>query len=310
MNLSRYALPLVFVCCSASVCRADSPLDLSNPAAPQAASVTTDGSDPSSAPPSPWTPDNSSSSSSLATPESFASAGWQDPVVKRRISDKPFSSYAATAKIGVGGYGLDLATTLGPRMNLRVGGSYFEYNLNILADKIVYNGDAQLRRASMSVDYFPFSGRLREGFRVSPGVTLYNGNKANAVATVAPGQTFFLANVPYVSSTSDPVHGNGSISFGNQVAPSITVGFGNMIPRNGAHWSVPFEIGFEYVGQISVGLNLNGTACQNNVCQQIATNPSAQANLVKERQQLSDDLNRFRFYPIASIGVSYRFGKK
>lgn len=221
---------------------------------------------------------------------------------------KPFSTFALAAKAGVTGIGLDLSTPIGPRLNARIGGSYFAYNTNIRADKIVYLGDLQFRRANISLDYFPFSGKFREGFRISPGLTVYNGNSGTATTTVAGGQYFFLNGVQYTSSPTDPVRGTANLDFGRQVAPSITVGFGNMIPRDGAHWSIPFEIGFDYVGRPTVALNLTGSACQPAGCAPVASNANIQANVKGEQTMLANDLSGFRFWPVASIGISYRFG--
>jgi hypothetical protein len=54
-----------------------------------------------------------------------------------------------------------------------------------------------------------------------------------------------------------PLHGSGS-DF-HKVAPGLTVGFGNAIPRSGKHF--PFEFGFYYVGQPGVKIGFTGSAC-------------------------------------------------
>ncbi len=221
---------------------------------------------------------------------------------------RPFSTVAVGVKAAVTGVGIDIAPPVGPHLNARLSGGYFAYNTNIRADKIVYNGDLQFRRGNFSLDYFPFSGKFREGFRISPGLTFYNGNSGTATTSVAGGQYFFLNGVQYTSSATDPVHGTANLDFGRTVAPSITVGFGNMIPRDGARWSIPFEIGFDYVGRPAIALNLSGSACQLAVCTPIASNSTTQANIKGEQAMLASDLSGFRFWPVASIGIAYRFG--
>ena len=231
---------------------------------------------------------------------------------KSRIEDRrgrrPFSSLGIGLKIGVGGYGLDLATPIGPRMNLRVGGSYFSYDLNLLADHVHYTGNLELRRVNVAVDIFPFGDRGREGFRITPGVTVFNGNHAHAAASVEGGQNFNLNNQQYTSDPNDPVHGAAALDFGKGTAPSLTIGFGNIIPRSGAHWSFPVEIGFEYVSRVFVTLSLAGSACQADGCGPMQDDPETQSNVISEQQQLGNDLETLRFYPIASVGVAYRFG--
>ncbi|WP_041597186.1 hypothetical protein [Granulicella tundricola] len=82
-----------------------------------------------------------------------------------------------------------------------------------------------------------------------------------------------------------------------------------MIPRSNKHWSFPFEVGFQYIAEPTVVLNLTGSACSADGCGSIDTDPETQANIVAERKELSDDLAPLRFYPILSTGVSYRFGR-
>lgn len=250
---------------------------------------------------------SSSSEATAATPAAYNGAASAQTVERTHI--RPFSTFAVGATAGVTGVGLEIATPVGPRLNARLSGGYFAYNTNIRADKIVYNGDLQFRRGNVSLDYFPFSGKFREGFRISPGLTFYDGNSGTATTAVAAGQYFFLNGVQYTSSATDPVHGTANLDFGRKIAPSITVGFGNLIPRDGAHWSIPFEIGFDYVGRPTVALNLAGSACQPAGCAPVASNATIQANIKGEQTMLQNDLSGFRFWPVASIGVAYRFGR-
>ena len=83
-----------------------------------------------------------------------------------------------------------------------------------------------------------------------------------------------------------------------------------MVPRSGKHFSVPFEIGFQYIGPPLVTINLAGTACSlgpTTGCASIATDPIAQANLRQEQTDLNNDISPLRFYPIVSLGFAYKF---
>jgi hypothetical protein len=257
---------------------------------------------------------SSGSSSSVAAESTATDPDLQmrQPVVGTRptmTGVAPFSTAAIQIKLGVAGPGLDVAVPVAGRMNLRAGGSFFSYNPNLVEDGINVIGNIQLRSASANVDFFPFGN----AFRISPGVVFYNGNQISAVASVAAGQTFTLNNVTYYSSAAAPVAGTFGLSFGKKVAPSLTMGFGNMIPRKGGHWSVPVEIGAEYIGTApQISLALSGTACQGSAttnCAPIASNPATQQNLVAEQASLNSNIpSQLRFYPILSIGLSYKFG--
>jgi len=228
------------------------------------------------------------------------------PRVIRPKPIRPFSTAALAVTFGTGGIGGELATPLAQHFNLRAGGSFFSYSASFNSDGISIDGDLKLRGGHLSLDYFPFHG----GFRISPGV-VYNGNNLNATTFVPGGQQFSLGDANYYSSTTNPVNGTGSFYFGKHVAPSLTIGFGNMIPRSGRHVSFPFEIGFEYIGTPSITLNLQGTACTNlnspQSCSPIASNPMTQANLQQQEADINSDINPLRFFPIVSQGVSVRF---
>ena len=229
------------------------------------------------------------------------------PKLVHRKPIRPFSTAALAVNFGSGGIGVDLATPLAQHFNLRVGGSFFSYSASFNSDGIVIDGDLKFRSGRASLDYYPFHG----GFRISPGVTFYNGNNLNATTLVPRGQPFSLGDTNYYSSTTDPVHGTASFYLGKHVAPSITVGFGNMIPRSGRHVSFPFEIGFQYIDAPTITITLQGTACMYaNIpasCSPVATDPQTQANLQQEEANINSDIKPLRFYPIISQGVSVRF---
>lgn len=224
---------------------------------------------------------------------------------------RPFSAVGLAVKVGIGGVGFDIATPLSQHLNLRGGGQFFNYSLSSSTDGINYTGTLDEKSGDLMLDYYPFHG----GFRVSPGMILYNGVHVNAIANVPGGQTFTLDDTTYTSGNpgtgSDPIHGSADIQFGNKVAPAFTLGWGNMIPRRGSHWSIPFEIGFMYIDTPKFTLDLAGTACQQGQgCGSVQTDPDIQADLRDEVKEINDDLKPLRFYPIVSVGFSYSFGKR
>jgi len=217
-----------------------------------------------------------------------------------------FSTVAVDAKVGVLGIGFEAATPLSMHLNLRAGGNFFNYTDTLTSDGITYNANLRFRSSEASLDYFPWA----KSFHISPGALLYNGNQVTGNANVPAGQTFTLNGTTYTSSASDPVSGNGSVTF-NKAAPKLTVGWGNLIPRSGRHFSVPVELGFAYVGDPKVVLNLNGTACYTYegapYCADVATDPTIHANVVAQQQKLANDAADARFFPILSAGFAYRF---
>jgi hypothetical protein len=229
------------------------------------------------------------------------------PAVQKAPRIKPFSKIAFEFKVGFAGIGVDVATPLAQHFNLRGGGNFFSYNGSYNDSGDIIAGDAKLRGGEFYLDYFPF----HNGFRISPGLVI-NGNNLNAATRVPAGTEFDLGDGTYYSSNHgvDPVHGTAIFNLGRKVAPSFTVGFGNMIPRSNKHISFPFEVGFEYIGVPTLQLTLIGTVCDASTppnCQKIDNDPDAQANLLKEQNDINSDIRFLRFYPILSQGISIKF---
>lgn len=226
--------------------------------------------------------------------------------VGSNLSCRPFSKIAVGVTLGTFGPGIELATPLSPRTNLRVDGAFFNYDLSLSNSGVNYDGNLNIREVRASYDFFPFHG----GFRLSGGVALYNNFNAGATATVPAGSTVTLNNVNYYSGAVNPLQGNASLVFGRKVAPTFTFGWGNVIPRSGRHLAFPVEIGAAYTGTPTFALNMAGTACAVSStvgCAAAAADPSFQANLTAERNKIKNDLAPLRFYPILNAGVSYRF---
>lgn len=223
---------------------------------------------------------------------------------KSQVETKAFSAIAFRLKFGSGGFGMDIATPLAKRLNLRVGGSFFTANPEFTIDGIDILGGIEFRSVTGSIDIYPFNG----SFRLSPGIYFYNDNHIGANAQVPGGQTFSLNDFTFTSSPTDPVTGSFEMQYGNRVAPTFTLGFGNMIPRTGGHWGFSSEIGVGYVGSPSVALNLGGTACYQGVCGKFSNDPTLQKDLKDEQTNLYNDFSSSHgIFPLLSTGVSYSF---
>ncbi len=229
-----------------------------------------------------------------------------------------FSRVAMAWKAGSEGIGIDVATPLSNKWNLRAGFSMLtgRYHFTVsgvgdlsnglqpLKDGISVEAEPHFHSVSTSLDWFPRYGN----FRISPGLTLYNGNHGSALATVKGGQVLSLGDGDYTSDPRNPILATIKMGFGHKVAPRLTIGWGNMLPREGAHFSFPFEIGVEYIGQPKINLTLSGNDCDfEGDCGPIANDPSTLQNLRQEQSDLNDNVSFLRLYPIISSGVAYRF---
>jgi hypothetical protein len=218
-----------------------------------------------------------------------------------------FSRVAADAYVGIGGIGLDVSTTLSEHWNLRVGSELLNASSSLVEEQADVTAHLQLRSGHASLDWFPFGN----SFRVSQLLNFANNNQLRATALVPPGSTITLDGSDYISSYTDPLHGSGSVDF-RKVAPGLTAGFGNAIPRSGKHFSFPFEFGFYYVGQPGFKVSFTGSACDPTQpvglgCQSVDTDVGFQQSLTAFRTRMNHNLSYASFFPVLSSGIGYRF---
>ncbi len=249
------------------------------------------------------TPEGDYSSSSAAEVVDAPSTTTTTRLIKE-THYRPFSAFAIGVKIGTGGIGPEVATPLNNWINLRGSFQLFDHPFKFRTSGIYSTADLTIQNAQASVDIYPFHG----AFHISPGVTIYADNHLTSNLLVPGGSNFLLGPDGYTSDPADPVVGIGRIRFGNSVSPRFTVGWGNMLPHSGRHFSVPFEIGFQYITPPTVTISLYGSVCDNqNNCGPVSQGEEQQ-DLQTEINELNQDLAPLRFFPILSIGFSYKFG--
>jgi len=210
--------------------------------------------------------------------------------------------FAVGVKAGTLGVGFQVGTALMPRINLRGGANFFNYNDSLNKDGAAYKGTLQLRSVEAKVDLF-----IIGGFRFTPGVLLYNNNNITATATVAAGQGVTLGGTTYYSNTNDPIRGTAGLTL-NKFAPTLGIGFGNLLPRSARHWSLSTDLGVVFQGEPQFALGLTGTACTVNGtnCQPMS-NAQIQASVESERVKIQNDAKPFKYYPEISIMFGWKF---
>jgi len=222
-------------------------------------------------------------------------------------SYRPFSALGFAARVGFAGTGFDLATPLATRFNLRAGTDFFNYETSFQEEGANVGVNLHLRSGHVALDWFPFGGHLR----LSPQLVVGNNNRVVATAVIPSGSTVTLNGQDYISSYSDPLHGSGRIDF-RKVSPGLSFGFGNLIPRDRSHVSIPVEMGFYYAGQPSLQLAFTGSACDPSYsasvgCEAVDQDPGFQQNLAAFKVRNNHNLSYASFFPIFSVGFGYRF---
>ena len=164
-----------------------------------------------------------------------------------------------------------------------------------------FHGDLDLQTIGLAADWHPFAG----GFRVTGGVFL----NSNEVSATAMGEDLELGDNTYDDGRFDLL-----LDF-ERIAPYLGVGWTSG-PIAGSNFSILADAGLLY--QRSPRVSASGTAdgCPFTLSRDgVATvgecsgsaSRTLRPDLESEHMELSDDLEDFRWYPVLSIGVSYRF---
>jgi hypothetical protein len=196
---------------------------------------------------------------------------------------------ALAAKAGTTGVGADLTVGLSRSLNLRLGAQGWTRSETRTEQEIEYDADLKLVSGQLLLDVHPGG----KGFRVSAGA-IVNGNEVTAVST--EDAVYTINGVRYPVGLVGTLEGR--VETGS-VAPYLGVGWGNAVARGGP-WRFALDVGVFYQGKPKVSLTAHPII-------PILLPDRFEEDLEAERREIEDDLDSYRFYPVVSLGVSYRF---
>lgn len=206
------------------------------------------------------------------------------------VSTAAWADVGVLLKAGTLGAGLDVSKGISETLALRLQANAFSYDEDITESDVEYRADLDLKSAGLLLDWHPFSG----AFRVSAGA-YWNGNETTVTGRPTGG-TYVINGQPY--SSTDIGSLNGKIDFPS-VAPYLGIGFGSS-PKAGGGMTFSFDLGVLYQREPNVGLTV---VCGSTVldCNLL------QSRVAAEAVSLQDELKDFKFYPVVSFGIGYRF---
>lgn len=197
------------------------------------------------------------------------------------------ASAGVTLKGGTLGFGADVTVAVHEKLNARLNLNKFGYSFEVKGeeDDTDITPEISLLSAGALIDWHPGAG----GFRLSGGLYL-NKNKLDLTADV--GQTVEINGNDYTLSDLE-----GTVDF-NSVAPYLGIGYGNAAGGDG-HWHFAFDLGVIFQGapQVDLRATVSDPALQQQLDRDIA----------EEEQDIEGDVEIFQFWPVVSLGVSYRF---
>ncbi|PPE73835.1 hypothetical protein C3942_10540 [Solimonas fluminis] len=211
-------------------------------------------------------------------------------------------------RLGTAGIGIDYTYGLNRFFDLRAGYNFGSYSDSYEEDGIDYDADLKISAASLMVDYKPFAG----GFRISAGLYTSAPELDLDARTRNNTETFEVGDREY---RGDDLRLDGGIDLGS-TAPYLGIGWGGT--TNATGFGVSFDLGVMFTQSPDVALAASGRACDataNPDCDptdpaesfDAASNPLFQTELQNEVKNLEDDSEDFKFWPVLSLGLHYRF---
>lgn len=195
---------------------------------------------------------------------------------------------AAGIKVGTLGLGGEVTIGILPGINFRTGYNALNYEGDASRSDIGYDYKLKLSTFPLLIDWHPLP---LSGFRVTGGAMI---NNSKVEATGQAQGAYTIGDTTYTASQVGTLTGN--IDF-NTMAPYAGIGWGNAVSSL-VPLTITCDVGVMFQGTPRVSLGATGP---------IASDTTFQTNLAKEEADIRDKTDGFKFYPVVSLGLSYKF---
>ncbi|SDS56865.1 hypothetical protein SAMN05216421_1763 [Halopseudomonas xinjiangensis] len=198
---------------------------------------------------------------------------------------------ALSLNAGTTGLGAGLVYNLSEQLNVRGSYNWFEYNHEEQIDELEYDLDLELSTTELLLDWHPFNS----GFRVTGGV-VHNGTdltgdaRPTSTGTVEIGDRIF--NAQEIGSV------DADVDF-NRIAPYLGIGYGKPFWQR---FSLSADLGVTYQGSPDATIRVRPGSGVDPVTQARLEQAAAQ-----EERDLEEELDGFKYYPVARVGLTYVF---
>jgi len=197
----------------------------------------------------------------------------------------PYRPWAVSLEAGTTGIGASSAWRFSDHMGVGLGVDFFRYSQSDMEIKgIKYDAELRLLSEPLTFDVYPWK---KHSFHIRVGM-MFNQNQLTG-NTTGDG-TITIGNGTVLIGTLD-------LKIKQQpVNPYLSIG-GNLFYFDRAHrWALAGELGVVYTGDPSVSLTRSGPA-----------SPLLDAALAIEQQKIQDYAEKFQWWPVAKLAVTYSF---
>ena len=198
-------------------------------------------------------------------------------------------SLGVSTGIGTLGIGVNVAKSLTPQLNGRLGFNFGKLDASRTDSGISYDSQLNLSSVQLFGDYYPFSS---SGFRVTGGLVAQNNTFS--VTSKPSNGNYTIDNTQYSASAVGSL--TGEYKYANSIAPYIGIGIGKSTSDG---FGFNADLGVMFTGAPKVSLNASNPTFNNN--------PITRTQLDNQVRQTESDLKGFNVYPVISVGLSYGF---
>lgn len=195
--------------------------------------------------------------------------------------------FAISPAVTTSGPGGELITKLTSNINFRFGAYGLSLDLDGTESDIDYDFEVDLLSFSGLVDWYVFGN----SFRITGGVVV---NESDVDLEAEAANSLEIGGTTYTSAEIASLAGN--LSF-HSVAPYVGIGWGNPFTSN-KRWGFTVDLGVAFTGPADLDLSATGP---------LAADPAFLADLERERQDVEEDLDDFRFFPVLAVRFFFRF---
>jgi hypothetical protein len=195
-------------------------------------------------------------------------------------------AFGVTTKFGTLGFGVELSRSFLGSGEARVAFNHFDYDYDDVASDIDYAMDLGLKSTTLMLGWHPG----RTSFRIGGGM-LVNGTDVAAVGK--PSGSYQIGDTIYDGDDVGTL--DARLDF-ERFVPMAGIGWdGSFVGRR---LGVALDLGVVFHGDADIVMQASGP---------IASDPEFMSDLAQETAEMQEDLDRFDVYPMASVGLSFRF---
>lgn len=191
-------------------------------------------------------------------------------------------------KAGTLGAGVELSKGFSDKLS--VGLAFNSYNLKTTdtTNQVDYDYEFKLQTVGLLANYHPFSGI----FHMTAGV-LVNNNELSLTGKPTAGSTYTINGASYTAAEVGSL--TGKLTF-SKTAPYLGLGWGS---RPNGSFGLTADIGALYQNSPKLALSSSGGA--------LSSDPTFLSRLEAERVTAESELSDFKWYPVVSLGLYFRF---